>query len=146
MNVWEPVIAFAAGFVASYVILRWRLKTQYLASRIEDLCNEIYRVGDIAAIYWASDGDADDIKLCEARIIGGQGWVQAAITQLEEDIWLVRDVCAQELVEFSDAISGGDFEVSGRPPDHDRCVRAYKSSTDLIISVRSIRRNLWNSI
>jgi len=103
----------------------------------DDFCKVAGDAADLSSGYWLKAGDYDDIKLLEARILGYQSRL-TGLRVLTSEWFKPTDTVKVDsaLADLFDALSGGDFSVSGRAPDQIRCNLAQVHAANLMIEVR----------
>jgi hypothetical protein len=145
----------AASIVAALIVTagntavqRWRYRVDRLASSIDLLCSEINAAADLATDYWLKQaplGDRLALGALEALLLGRQNRLQEIRIALgENDVALILETVDMHLVDLFDAMTGGNFQVDGRPIDADRArlvqARAAVLNGDLR---RALASRLW---
>lgn len=108
--------------MVAFGVQRWRYLTDRLAASIDSLCSEINNAADKATSYWLTEGDTDTaravLRLAEYELVGRQSRIQELIGALYiQDERLVIADLDDLIISLIDAMTGGDFRVTGRPYD-----------------------------
>lgn len=117
--------------MVAFGVQKWRYRTDRLAATIDNLCNEINNAADKATSYWLTESDTDEVRrrllLTEYELVGRQSRIQELIGALNiQDEKLVVADLDDLIASLLDAMTGGDFRVTGRTPD---VVRAAEVQT-----------------
>lgn len=120
-----PLVTFSAAVIASYAnyrTQRWRARIDRLGTAIDNLCLEINAAADIATKYWLLDcqvpDNASQAYTTEFELLGRQARIQQLlITLRKQDSKLSLDSIDENIADFFDAVTGGNFQVSSRLPD-----------------------------
>lgn len=75
----------------------------------------------------------------ESAMVGDEHFVLGSIEKLQEDV-SGFEVRADVTTDFSDAVTGGGFQVRGRVADHTRCIRIQTASSELIQAIQRSQR------
>lgn len=137
--------------IANYLIQRWRYRLDRIANSVDHLCDEINDLADLSTQYWLLDASQADQQReaasLEPRLVGGQIRLQSLILALGDlDRKLVLTRTEMLLVDFYEALTGGDFKVSKRAASPDRAQLAQSLAAQINGELRhaiSIRSQLW---
>jgi hypothetical protein len=136
---------------ANYLVQRWRYRLDRIAISVDHLCEEVNGVADLSTDYWLLDASQVDqqkeaVKL-EPRLVGGQIRLQSlilALGDLDRKLVLIRTEML--LVEFYEALTGGDFKVVKRATSPDRAQLVQSLAAQINGELRhavSIRTRHW---
>lgn len=155
MSNWMVPAAGLAGAVlvalANYAIQRWRYRLDRTAASVDHLCEELNDVADLSTTYWLLDASQHDSQLnawtIEPQLLGRQMRLQSLVLALGDlDKKLVLTKTNMLLLEFYEALTGGDFKVAGRPASKEQAQRAQAVAAQLNGELRhafSLRSHLW---
>lgn len=138
--------------IANYLVQRWRYRLDRVSNSVDHLCEEINEVADLSTQYWLLDASqADQQKEAagiEPRLVGGQMRLQSLILALGDlDRTLVLRRTEMLMVDFYEALTGGDFKVSKRAASADRAQLVQSLAAQINGELRhavSIRSQLWS--
>jgi hypothetical protein len=140
-----PVAALLGAIfvaIANYAVQRWRYRIDRLSASIDNFCNEVNDTADLSTEYWLLDPstEVDHIRkarFLEPQLIGRQMRLQSLALALQAfDKKLVMTRTNMLLLEFYEAITGGDFRVSGRTPSPDNAQRSQACAAQINGEVR----------
>ncbi len=135
----------------AFGVQRWRYRTDRLAATIDGLCGEINNAADKATSYWLTEGDTDAIRsqmrLSEYELVGRQSRIQELIGALyiQDEKLVVADL-DDLIANLVDAMTGGDFRVTGRAHDPVRAAEVQTVAARLNGCLRaglSLRVRRW---
>lgn len=150
----QTAIASGLGFLCIQILDGFVKKAFASAKTKEDQvdadASELERVvlelKDIGISYWCKDFDESVCYHSEASIVGKLTFCAHLVTSVfSNDVELKRSVDIK-LNSFDEALTGGDFQVRGRPADISRLVKLERRTYDLINHIRSCRRAKRSSI
>jgi hypothetical protein len=137
--------------LANYAIQRWRYRLDRTAASVDHLCEELNDIADLGTTYWLIDASEPNAQFnawtIEPQLVGRQMRLQSLILALEDlDKKLVLTRTNMLLLEFYEALTGGDFKVNGRAPSRDQAQRAQAVAARINGELRhafSLRSHLW---
>lgn len=137
--------------LANYAIQRWRYRLDRTAASVDHLCEELNDTADLSTTYWLLDASQRDAQLnawtIEPQLVGRQMRLQSlvlALGDLDKKVVLTRTNIL--MLEFYEALTGGDFKVAGRPTSRDQAQRAQAVAAQINGELRhavSLRTHLW---
>jgi hypothetical protein len=131
-----PVASIGAAVIVASVnaaVQRWRHRVDRLGASVEELCKEINAAADLATAYWLTEAahqlknPSAPLRGLEAQLIGRQNRLQELTLALAaQDRRFSINTIEDALPDLFEAMTGGDFQVDGRPisPDQAQLVRA----------------------
>jgi hypothetical protein len=138
--------------LANYLVQRWRYRLDRIATSVDHLCEEINQVADLSTDYWLLDASqANEQKQAvslEPRLVGGQIRLQSlilALGDLDRKLVLIRTEML--LVDFYEALTGGDFKVVRRATSPDRAQLVQSLAAQINGELRhavSVRTQFWS--
>ena len=131
---------------AQVIIRIWFVHVDENSKRFDDFCEVIDEAKSIGCEYWCKGGSDPEIRNLETKIHSAADKVELYLMLLETRHWAIRDLCEKEILAFYDALTGGQFEVVGRPADHEKARDCSHAAYELVISVRKHRRNLFRAV
>lgn len=144
----ELFIAALAALIAfglAWIAQRYGIRDAELVSRIDEVCADIRRLEDRAIEYWELEMDSK-LPSMELEILSLDHRVGALIEYISEDFWFFKDFSGDSLLDLRDAVTGGDFQVRGRPAEPGRRAIIGAKATDLILTLRRSRRSLLRGL
>ncbi|WP_316181882.1 MULTISPECIES: hypothetical protein [unclassified Bradyrhizobium] len=139
--------------IANYLVQRWRYRLDRLSNSVDHFCQEINDVADLSSMYWLldlskpSDHSEANAQTIETQLVGRQVRLQSlilAIAAFDRRIILTRTEIL--LIDFFEAITGGDFKVSKRVASAERAQQAQSIAAQINGELRhafSLRSRLW---
>ena len=125
-----PATSIAAAVIvaaANATVQRWRHRVDRLGAAVEQLCNEINNAADLSTDYWLTEAahqlkdPSTPLRGLEAQMIGRQSRLQELTLALAaQDRWFSIQTLEDALPDLFEAMTGGDFQVEGRPVSHDQ--------------------------
>lgn len=115
--------------VANFLVQKWRYHLDRLSAAVDNLCHEVNNAGDIATRYWLLNSltnpqDLAEIKRLEPQLLGCQMLIQQLILAIRlQDRRMHLTAVETALVDFYDALTGGQFRSKVRSDDPDRALR-----------------------
>lgn len=137
---------------ANYLVQRWRYRLDRISNSVDHLCEEINDVADLSTQYWLLDASEaaqqKEAATIEPRLVGGQVRLQSLILALGDlDRKLVLTRTEILLVDFYEALTGGDFKVLRRAASPGRAQLVQSLAAQINGELRhavSIRSRRWN--
>jgi hypothetical protein len=137
--------------IANYAVQRWRYRLDRTSASADQFCEQINNIADLSTQYWLIDAakpqDQINVSLLEPQLIGRQMRLQSliiALGDLDKKLVLTRSHIL--LIDFYEALTGGDFKVAGRRPYPDRAQLVQALAAQLNGELRhavSLRSHLW---
>lgn len=142
--------AVLVAFV-NYLVQRWRYRLDRISNSVDHFCEQINAVADLSTTYWLLDASQEsqqrEAHKIEPQLIGRQVRLSSLILALGElDRKLVLTRTSMLLVDFYEALTGGDFKVSRRSPSAERAQSVQSLAAQINGEIRhavSIRSQLW---
>lgn len=142
---WEDVakLVLAAVFAgAATVTITW-LKSLWDEQRAltEGFSKAVRDSADLATGYWLKPGDADDLQLLEARLVGAQTYlshfrlIATSHFSTPDRLWFLG-----ALTDLFDQMTEGQFKVTGRAADHQRAEECQRLANEIAIHALSSHR------
>jgi hypothetical protein len=130
------------GMMAAFAVQWIKTGRDEHRALCDELCKVMGDAADHASAYWLTAADGAEIELKEARLMGYQSRL-AGLKVLVEKQFSQEDAeqVADALSDLFDALTGGDFQVSGRNVDAQRCHQAQVMASVAMVSVRNAYRN-----
>lgn len=135
---------------ANYAVQRWRYRIDRISASVDHFCDEVNSVADLSTQYWlldASQGDQLEATRIEPQLVGRQMRLQSLILALHDlDKKLPLTGTEILLLDFYDALTGGDFQVLGRSPSSGDAQRAQALAAQINGELRqavSSRSHFW---
>jgi hypothetical protein len=136
---------------ANYLVQRWRYRLDRISNSVDHFCEEINETADLSTSYWLLDASQkdqqDNAHTIEPQLVGRQMRLQSLILALAVlDRKLVLTRTEMLLIDFYEALTGGDFKVSQRPPSADRAQNVQSVAAQINGEIRhavSIRSQRW---
>lgn len=155
MNEWTVPAAGLGGAVlvaiANYLVQRWRYRLDRISNSVDHFCAELNEIADLSTRYWLLDasqkGTQQDVAAIEPQLVGRQMRLQSlilGISDLDRKLILTRTEII--LVDFYEAITGGDFKVLKRGPSPERAQLAQSLAAQINGELRhavGIRSQRW---
>lgn len=144
---WYGVFATLLGgvvtLVVSIALRRYVIRSDILNGRIEELCADVQSLAREGSRYWLMSAGSPGFLECEAIVFGLNHRVVAAVGYLSEEDPAFGDLTDIELFNLSDAVTGGDFQVAGRPSDISRYMLIEARASDMAIVIRRYQKRFW---
>lgn len=122
-----PLATFFLGVFFS----RWKDEQDSNKSHISEILQEIKRVEDLAVEYWTRNRSAQKDPELEVRIRGCLFAIFASNDVTERCTGKQYGEFYASILDFSDAITNGDFETTRRKAAPDRAIQILKLSAQL---------------
>lgn len=134
-------IGAVSGLVAAYWRTRYTVKSQDLSKRLEDLCDSIEKLEEIACDYWGLNIEK---KPSQHYILGYKTKISLLVTYLDEEYTqFSKDEISESLAEFFRACTGGDFESAKDKQEPERQRRILINGEKLKIELLKTRNKLY---
>lgn len=138
--------------IANYLVQRWRYRIDRISNSVDHFCDELNSAADLGTQYWLLDAaHTDERKLAatiEPQLIGRQVRLQSLILALAAlDKQLVLTRTDMLLIDFYEALTGGDFKVSKRAQSSERAQLVQSIAAQLNGELRhavSMRGQRWS--
>lgn len=142
MYVLSGLIGALIGAGITLFFNMWKLHRDERSSRCDELCEAINDAADLAASYWFQIYKSDNDQLLEeARLFASQIHIDGSFEQFGLFLTAKSETkIAQELSDFYDALTGGDYSVPKRNVDMVRGRQAYALAGLLSLSIRKAYR------
>lgn len=137
--------------IANYAVQRWRYRLDRTSASVDHFCDELNNAADLSTQYWLLDAseyqDQVNASLLEPQLIGRQMRLQSliiAMGDLDKKLVLTRSHIL--LIDLYEALTGGDFRVTGRRPSPNRAQLAQALAAQINGELRqavSLRSHLW---
>lgn len=134
------LLAVATAFLAATLTLcvTWlKAHRDEIRAQCDDLIKTINEAADLASAYWLTGPASTELALMEARLVGFQikiglleGLACGRFKRFHHQ--LLKD----ELLNFYDACTGGQFNVLGRSIDSGRAREAQAVAAHLTVRIR----------
>lgn len=136
------VVGFASGLLTSYIVALFNLRNSELTERVNDLCRDIALAADKATEYWLLKHNDPKVPGLEAQLSGLQARVTEMVGQLGSSYFEIPAYVDDHLFDFSDALTGGEFQVRFRAKDPGRASKVQIAASRLMNELRLARRSL----
>jgi hypothetical protein len=110
------------------IIERYRGRRDAVSKMADGLRDDLRSLQELAIGYWSRSSNADDGAV-EARIVAQQSDVLQTLRLVHEAITLepARGSFDEAIYELLDALTGGDFQTTGRTADLQRMARVHRT-------------------
>lgn len=137
--------------VTNYLVQRWRYRIDRISDSVDHFCEQVNSAADLGTKYWLLDAsqtnDARQAATLEPQLIGRQTRLMSlilALGELDKKLVLIRANIL--LVDFYEALTGGDFKVRGRHTSPDRAQLVQSIAAQINGELRhavSLRSQRW---
>lgn len=139
--------AILSAILSGYLVSRWKSRRDAIERRVDELCDEINKLGDEASGLWSRKAIRSDSHLI-ARIKSNLNRISRLRVMLEE---YVSRSAKSEMVDseqvFFREISGGDFESQKRPANLLKSYSVLQTTINYVMAVRAAhlkdQKGLW---
>jgi hypothetical protein len=134
------VTAVLSAGLSGYWVSRWKANTDHAEKRVDDLCEEVISLADLASEYWTLDQTDPKIPVLEARLQAG---LMRAALMRNSLANVVRGLHNEKIVnaeaEFVRATTGGDFGVHNRKASPEAAAASQFAGSALLVEIRRAR-------
>ena len=134
------VIGAALTILTQIVMRRVGQRADAFRDRLDELCDDVRALAVAAGSYWALDDGAAEFPRAEALVFGLNHRVVALVGLMGEEKDGFRSVVQDLVLDLTDAATGGNFQVKGRPAEPRRYMRIEQRATALVREVRRFQR------
>lgn len=124
----------------------WKGLRDERSARCDELCNAVTEVAELAAEFWSTSfaGKAEEQKKLEGKILSIQWIVEGYYSDFREILNLPTAKGIDSILsDFTDCLSGGNFDEIDRPVDQVRMYRSQTVGGNLILTIRRAHRETF---
>jgi hypothetical protein len=134
------VPAILSALLSGIWVSRWKASFDHAEKRIDDLCTEIAKLGDLASEYWITPQSDPKIPVLQARVSTGLIRISAMRVTLSQ---FVSGLASDRLLQLEQLLirqaTGGDFGVHNRTTSVVAAAGAQHAASNYVVEIRRAR-------